>query len=112
MVHHRGKSGQELEQGRNLEAETKAEAFGESCLLACSARFLRTLEPQLKGGTAHVSQSSLHINHPSRNPTGLPASQSGGGILSDDSSLCQVDMKLASTTSMAQETKAKVTRPL
>ena len=34
-VHHRGKSGQELKQDRNLKTETAAEAI-ESFLLACS----------------------------------------------------------------------------
>jgi hypothetical protein len=34
-VHHQRKSGLELTQGRNLEAEADAEALGEHYLLAC-----------------------------------------------------------------------------
>ena len=35
-VHHQKKSGQELKQGRNLEAGADAEAMEGCCLLACS----------------------------------------------------------------------------
>jgi hypothetical protein len=35
VVHHQRKSGQELTQGRNLEARTDAEAMEECCLLDC-----------------------------------------------------------------------------
>ena len=44
IVHHCRKSGQELKQGRNLEAGADPEAMEGCCLLACSACFL--IEPR------------------------------------------------------------------
>ena len=36
VLHHPGKSGEELKQGQNLEVGTDAEAMEGRCLLACS----------------------------------------------------------------------------
>ena len=41
VVHHSRKSGQELKQGRNLEAGADAEAMEAFCLLACSPWLLQ-----------------------------------------------------------------------
>jgi hypothetical protein len=50
IIHHKRKSGEELTQGRNLEAGADAEAMEGCCLLAC---FLTEPGYQLRGGNTH-----------------------------------------------------------
>ena len=61
MAYHRRKSGQELKQARNLEAEADTEAMEGCCLLACSALLsYRTLNHKHRGGTTTMGWALPH----------------------------------------------------
>jgi hypothetical protein len=69
VVYHWRKLGQELKQGRILEAVADAEAMEECCLLACSAWFLTEPRTTTPGVEPHMM-----------GPTGLLAAWSYEGI--------------------------------
>jgi hypothetical protein len=94
-VYHWGKSGQELKQGKNLEAGTDTEATGERCLLACYQ------DHQARGGATHnglalvcrswIKKMTYRLAH---SPVSYRHFLSWGSSISDDdSSLCQTDIK-------------------
>ena len=102
-THHQKQRWQELKQDQNLEAGAATEATEGRCLLACSVFFLiepRTNSPGLVPPTMGWALRPWSLR---KGPTGLPAAWfhrrgiflSWGSLLSDDSSLCQVDIKLA-----------------
>jgi hypothetical protein len=97
-VHHQRKSGQELTQGRNLEAEADSEAM-EECLLPlpCSACFLIELRTTSTGMASSTMSWTLP---PWSLIEKMPYSWiswrhflKGSSFLCDNSSLCQVDPK-------------------
>lgn len=75
-VHHLRKLGQELKQGRGLEAEADAEALEGYCLLACSAFFLVELRTR-SHSMLSPPPSVIKLRKCS---TCLPTAQSQGGI--------------------------------
>ena len=107
-VHWKGKSRQELKQGRNPEAGTEAEALEKCFLISYSSRLTRPAFLLYQGPPAqrwdHPKWPS-HINHqPRRFTTGFTIGQSGGGIFSFEvpssqvTAACdKVTKKLAST---------------
>ena len=95
-VHHGQKSGQELKQGRNLEARADTDTMEECCLSDCSPHFLmepRTTRQEWYSPIAISNKMSCRLSY-------TLISQgyflNWGSLLSDDSSLCQANIKLAS----------------
>ena len=111
IVHHWRKSGQELKQGRNLEAGSNADPRSQKSAaywLAPSGLLsllsYRTQDHQPRDGTTHNELGSPpSITNLEKAPTGLSTARAYGGIfLSEVSSsqmtnLCQVDTKLSTT---------------
>jgi hypothetical protein len=99
IVRHWRKSGQELRQGRNLEAGADTEAMEGCGSLTCSYGLLSLLSFHKEMGYAHPHQSLIKR----MSPTGLPTAWfyrgifSIGGPPSPMTSLCQADIKLAKT---------------
>ena len=109
IVHNQGKSGQELKQGRNLEAGADAEAMDGCCLLACSPWFAQSAFLYHPGPPAqgwHHSQRAGPLSHqPLTKKMAYRLAYSPilerhflnwCFPLPGDSSFCQVDIKPAS----------------
>ena len=62
-VYHQKKSGQELKEGRTLEAGADAEATEECCLLACFPWLAQPQNHQAREGTTHNGLGPSPINH-------------------------------------------------
>jgi hypothetical protein len=103
VVHHWRKSGQELKQGRNLKAGAAAEAIGLFTglfLLAYSAYFL--IEPRITCPGMAIPTMKWTLPHLSLIKK-MPYRQilwryplNWGSLFSDNSAVCQADIKLAS----------------
>ena len=109
IVHHWRKSGQELKQGRNLEAGADAEAMEECCLLVCSSWLVQpaffieatTTSPGMAPPTMGwaLPHQSLIKKMPYRLahiPISLRLFLCWGSLFSDDNSLWQVVRKIPS----------------
>lgn len=106
-VHHWRKSEQELKLGRVLKAGTEAETMESCCLLTCSHGLLKLLSWRTKD--YHPRDDPIHsglgspLSLVKKMPSRFTYSLTYWGILnwgslsSDDSRLCQVGIKLAST---------------
>lgn len=104
-VHHSRTSGQELKQGRHLEEGADVEVMeGAAHWLAspgflCFLRESRTTSPRMASPT--MANPPTSVSKWEKCTTGLPTAWSYGvSLLSSDSSLCQVNMTLASTHSL------------
>lgn len=90
------KSGQELKQGKNLEAGAGAAAMEECCLQTCSSCFL--IEPRTAKGWHHLlhwsSNKKMHCM-PAYSQILLIHFLSWWSLLSDDDNLWQADIKLS-----------------
>jgi hypothetical protein len=101
--HHWGKSGQELKQGRNLEAETDSKAMEPGSLLACSPWLVqpafftepKTTSPGLSPPTVirvllHQSTINKMHNRFAYSPVWWGHFLSWGSFFQNNSTLCQV----------------------
>jgi hypothetical protein len=102
-MHH---SGQKLKQGRNLEAGADAETTEECCLVACSSWLAQPVFLKKPGPPASDGTTCKGLGNPQWRSliNGLDYSLTiwkhfvnWGSLLSDDLSLCQIDVILVNT---------------